>query len=84
MQSSRNKQLLQRTIFVTLRIKMIDIFIIKFCRLIKKCGVTDKKIFLSDLDDLSAVVNNIKSNLDDGVICSNRENVAILRSSGFN
>ena len=60
---------------------MIDIFITKFCRLIKKCDVTDNKILLSDLDDLFAIVTDMKSSLDNGVICSNREDVAIFRSS---
>ena len=60
---------------------MSDTFITKFCRLIKECGGTDNKILHSDLDYLFAIVTDIKSSLDNGVICSNREDVTILRSS---
>ena len=60
---------------------MSDTFITKFCRLIKECGGTDNKILHSDLDYSFAIVIDIKSSLDNGVICSNREDVTILRSS---
>ena len=59
---------------------MIDIFVTKFCRFIEKCGGIDNKILHSDLDDLFTIVTDIKSSLDNGVICSNREDAAILRS----
>ena len=59
---------------------MIDIFVTKFCRFIEKCGGIDNKILHSDLDELFTIVTGIKSSLDNGVICSNREDVAILRS----
>ena len=57
---------------------MSDILITIFFRLIKKCGGTDKKIQFSDLNDLFAIVTVIKSSFDNGVICSNREDVAIF------
>ena len=59
---------------------MSDIFITKFCGLIKTCGGSDNKILLSDLGDLFAIITDIKSSLDNGAICSNCEDVAILRS----
>ena len=72
---------MQRTIVVTMHVKMSDTFIAKFSRLIKKCGGIDSKILHFDLDDQFTIVTDITSSLNNDVICSNREDVAILRSS---
>ena len=50
-------------------------------RAINKLLITKQHRPYSSLDDLFTIVNDIKSSLDNGIICSNREDVAILRSS---